>query len=101
MNIRSRRKTVPRLTSMLRRCSGNSLSARTAWSVVQAQEREFSSAATELGEKIVSLTLKDAKELSDYLKEVHGIEPAAGGAAVMVAAPGAGEGALEVKIIGA
>lgn len=56
-------------------------------------DREFSSAATELGEKIVSLTLKDAKELSDYLKEVHGIEPAAGGAAVMVAAPGAGEGA--------
>ena len=54
-------------------------------------EREFSTLATELGEKIVGLTLKEAKELSDYLKEVHGIEPASGGA-VMVAAPGAGGG---------
>jgi large subunit ribosomal protein L7/L12 len=39
-----------------------------------------------LGEKIVGLTLKQAKELSDYLKDVHGIEAAAGGA-VMMAAP--------------
>jgi large subunit ribosomal protein L7/L12 len=52
--------------------------------------REFSSTTQELGEKIVSLTLKEAKELSDYLEEVHGIKPAAGGA-VMMAAP-AGEG---------
>jgi large subunit ribosomal protein L7/L12 len=58
-----------------------------------ATDRGFSSATTELGEKIVSLTLKEAKELSDYLKEVHGIEPAAGGAPVMMAAPGAAEGA--------
>ncbi len=40
-----------------------------------------------LGDKIVGLTLKQAKELSDYLEEVHGIKPAAGGA-VMMAAPG-------------
>jgi large subunit ribosomal protein L7/L12 len=47
-----------------------------------------------IGDKIVSLTLMQAKELADYLKEVHGIEPAAGGA-VMMAGPaaGAGEGA--------
>ncbi len=44
-----------------------------------------------LGEKIVTLTLKQAKELSDYLKEVHGIEAAAGGAVMM--APAAGGGA--------
>jgi large subunit ribosomal protein L7/L12 len=39
-----------------------------------------------------------AKELADYLKEVHGIEPAAGGA-VMMAAPaaGAGEAAAAVE----
>ena len=42
-----------------------------------------------MGEKIVGLTLKEAKELSDYLEEVHGIKPAAGGA-VMMAAPGRG-----------
>ena len=39
-----------------------------------------------LGEKIVGLTLKQAKELSDYLKEVHGIEAASGGG-MMTAAP--------------
>ncbi len=47
----------------------------------------------EIGDKIVALTLMQAKELGDYLKEVYGIEPAAGGA-VMVAGPAAGgEGA--------
>ena len=45
----------------------------------------------DLGDKIVGLTLKDAKELSDYLEEVHGIKPAAGGAVMM--APAAGGGA--------
>jgi large subunit ribosomal protein L7/L12 len=37
----------------------------------------------------VALTLMQAKELGDYLKEVYGIEPAAGGA-VMMAGPAAG-----------
>jgi len=49
---------------------------------------EFSAATKEMGDKIVQLTLKQAKELSDYLENVHGIKPAAGGA-VMMAAPGA------------
>jgi len=53
--------------------------------------REFSPAAKELGDKIVGLTLKQAKELSDYLEDVHGIKPAAGGA-VMVAGPVGGDG---------
>ena len=53
--------------------------------------RQFSTTTQELGEKIVSLTLKEAKELSDYLEEVHGIKPAAGGA-VMMAAPAEGGG---------
>jgi large subunit ribosomal protein L7/L12 len=57
--------------------------------------REFSAVTQELGEKIVSLTLKEAKELSDYLEEVHGIKPAAGGA-VMMAAPTEGGGAAAV-----
>jgi large subunit ribosomal protein L7/L12 len=51
--------------------------------------RTFSPKAQDLGEKIVGLTLKEAKELSDYLEEVHGIKPAAGGA-VMMAAPSDG-----------
>jgi large subunit ribosomal protein L7/L12 len=50
-----------------------------------------------LGEKIVGLTLKQAKELSDYLKDVHGIEAAAGGAVVM-AAPAEGGGAAAAAV---
>ena len=49
--------------------------------------KTFSPATVELGDKIVGLTLKEAKELSDYLEEVHGIKPAAGGAVMMAAAP--------------
>ena len=55
--------------------------------------REFSKDTKELGDKIVALSLKAAKELSDYLDEVHGIKPAAGGAVVMAAPGGAGGGA--------
>jgi large subunit ribosomal protein L7/L12 len=55
--------------------------------------REFSTVTKELGEKIVSLTLKEAKELSDYLEEVHGIKPAAGGAVMMAGPAGDGAGA--------
>ena len=51
--------------------------------------REFSKETKELGDKIVALSLKAAKDLSDYLEEVRGIKPAAGGA-VMMAAPAAG-----------
>ena len=57
---------------------------------------EFSAGTKKLGDEIVGLTLKEAKELSDYLKEVHGIEPAAGGG-VMMAMPGAG-GAAEAPV---
>jgi large subunit ribosomal protein L7/L12 len=56
-----------------------------------AAPRQFSPLSQDLGEKIVGLTLKQAKELSDYLEEVHGIKPAAGGA-VMMAAPAGGAG---------
>ena len=42
-------------------------------------EREFSASAKDLGDKIVALTLKQAKELSDYLEDVHGIKAATGG----------------------
>ena len=52
---------------------------------------EFSSETKEMGDKIAEMTLKQAKELSDYLKEAHGIEPAAGGGVVMAAGGGGGE----------
>ena len=47
-----------------------------------------------LGDKIVALTLLQAKELGDYLKDVHGLEAAAGG--MMMAAPAAA-GAVAVE----
>ena len=58
---------------------------------------EFSAATKTMSDQIAGLTLKDAKELSDYLKEEHGIEAAAGGGAVVMAAGGPGEAAAEEK----
>jgi large subunit ribosomal protein L7/L12 len=47
-----------------------------------------------LGDQLVSLTVKEVNELASYLKETHGIEPAA--AAVAVAAgPAAGAAVAE------
>jgi len=43
----------------------------------------------ELGDKLAGLTLKQAVDIANYLKEEHGIEAAAGGG-VMVAAAGGG-----------
>jgi large subunit ribosomal protein L7/L12 len=51
-------------------------------------EATFDEATKSLGDKIVSLTLLQAKSLADYLEQVHGIKPAGGG--VMVAAGGGG-----------
>jgi large subunit ribosomal protein L7/L12 len=59
--------------------------------MAEAPAKEFSSEITELADKLVGLTVKDAQALVDCLKEVHGIEPAGGG--VMMAAPGAAGGA--------
>jgi large subunit ribosomal protein L7/L12 len=56
--------------------------------------RTWSGQVKELGDKIVALTLIQAKELADYLKDVYGIEPAAG-AAVMMAGPAAGGAVAE------
>ena len=58
--------------------------------------KKISAEVKKLGDKIVDLTLKQAVDLADYLKEEHGIEPAAGGA-VMMAGPATAvsEGAAE------
>jgi len=49
----------------------------------------YSDRTKDLGEQIAQLTLKQAVELGEYLKQVHGIEAAAGGAVMM---PGPGPG---------
>ncbi len=58
----------------------------------EAPTQEYTAGTKELGDKIIGLTLKEAKQLSDYLEHVHGIKPAAGGA-VMMAGPVGGGGA--------
>jgi large subunit ribosomal protein L7/L12 len=55
-----------------------------------AEMTEFDSATKELGDKLVGLTLLQAKQLADYLENVHGIKAAGGG--VVYAAPGGGGG---------
>jgi len=44
---------------------------------------EYSSQTKDLGDTISQLNLKQAKELSDYLEQVHGIKAAAAGAVMM------------------
>ncbi|HYV35227.1 MAG TPA: 50S ribosomal protein L7/L12 [Gemmataceae bacterium] len=53
-------------------------------------ETAFAPEITEMGDKIAKLTIAQAVQLKDYLKEHYKIEPAAGG--VMVAAGGGGGG---------
>jgi large subunit ribosomal protein L7/L12 len=60
------------------------------------ETKQWNPEIKQLGDAIVKLTLMQAKELGDYLKEVHGIEPAAGGA-VMVAGPAAGGEAAKAE----
>jgi len=57
--------------------------------------KEFAAEIKSLGDSIVQLTLKQAVELAEYLKAAYGIEPAAGGAVMMAAAPAAAAEAVE------
>ena len=56
------------------------------------ETKTFDAKITQLGDSIAALTLKEAVDLADYMKDKYGIEPAAGGA-VMMAAAGAGDAA--------
>lgn len=60
-------------------------------------ETTFADDIKQLGDSIVGLTLKQAKDLSDYLKDEHGIEAAAGGGVVMAAPAGDGGGEAEAE----
>ena len=58
------------------------------------EAKTYSDDIKKIGDSIVALTLLQAKDLADYLKDEHGIEPAAGGA-VMMAGPAEGGGGEE------
>jgi large subunit ribosomal protein L7/L12 len=59
-------------------------------------ERTWNDTIKKLGDAIVGLTVLQAKELGDYLEEVHGIKAATGGG-MMMAAPAAGPAAAAVE----
>ena len=58
----------------------------------EAATVEVSAEVQALGDQLADLSLKQAKDLSDYLKDSYGIEPAAGGGVVVAAAGGGGAG---------
>jgi len=60
-----------------------------------AEAKTFDAAITKIGDSIAALTLKEAVDLSDYMKDAYGIEPAAGGAVMMAGPAGGDEGEAE------
>jgi len=60
-------------------------------------EATYTPAIKDIGDKIVALSLLQAKELSDYLKNEYGLEAAAAAAVAMAPAAGAGAAAAEEK----
>jgi len=59
--------------------------------------KEFADKIKKIGDELAGLTLKEAVDLGDYMKDAYGIEPAAGGAVMMAAAGGGGAEAAEEK----
>ena len=60
-------------------------------------EATYTPAIKDIGDKIVALSLLQAKELSDYLKNEYGLEAAAAAAVAMAPAAGGGAAAAEEK----
>ncbi|MCP4757907.1 MAG: 50S ribosomal protein L7/L12 [Planctomycetes bacterium] len=54
--------------------------------------KEFDAKVTKMGDEIAGLTLKEAVDLADYMKDAYGIEPAAGGGVVMGGPVGGDDG---------
>ena len=54
--------------------------------------KTFEANITKLGDEIAGLTLKEAVDLADYMKDAYNIEPAAGGAVMMAGGGGGGGG---------
>lgn len=55
--------------------------------------KTFDAKISKLGDELSGLTLKEAVDLGDYMKETYGIEAAAGGAVMMAAGGGDDDGA--------
>ena len=55
------------------------------------EAKTFDAKITKMGDEIAGLTLKEAVDLADYMKDTYGIEPAAGGAVMMAGGGGGGD----------
>ena len=70
-----------------------------------ADATEVAAEIKELGDKLVKLTVLQARDLRDYLKNAYGIEPAAGGVMMAAAAPAEAAAAekttFDVVLVGA
>ncbi len=58
-----------------------------------SETKTFDAKVTKIGDEIASLSLKEAVDLAEYMKDKYGIEAAAGGAVMMAAGAAAGGGA--------
>ena len=58
----------------------------------ETETKTFDEKITKMGDEIAGLTLKEAVDLADYMKDTYGIEPAAGGAVMMAGGGGGDEG---------
>ena len=59
------------------------------------EAKTFDAKISKLGDEIAALTLKEAVDLTDYMKDTYGIEPAAGGAVMMAGGGGGDDDAAE------
>lgn len=59
----------------------------------ETEAKTYDAKITKMGDEIAALTLKEAVDLADFMKDTYGIEPAAGGAVMM--ASGGGDDADE------
>src|SRR5687768_17632669 len=63
--------------------------------MAETETKTFEAKISKLGDSLAELTLKEAVDLADYMKQTYGIEPAAGGAVMVAAAGGGGPAAAE------
>ena len=61
------------------------------------ETKTFDEKITKMGDEIAGLTLNEAVDLADYMKDTYGIEPAAGGAVMMAGGGGGDEGGGEAE----
>ena len=71
------------------------MSEETEAGTTAEEPKVFDKKISKLGDEIAVLTLKEAVDLTDYMKDTYGIEPAAGGGVMMASGDGDGDAVAE------